>query len=125
MLRVGDVVVLFDGTIRPPKHKWFLCVSVRHSWFLRISTEDRWRPSFPLRAADNPCIEHDSFLELRGRIEYDDYEIGESLRYPDNHKGRLPDATIRALLGRLPTVVTMTPEEIELISAELRAVLPE
>jgi hypothetical protein len=123
MLRAGDVVVLFDGTIRPPKHKWFLCVSPANGWFLRINTKEIFRPCFALRAREDPCIEHDCFIELRGRIEFDRYDIDESLKYPANHKGRLTDRTLRRLVEHLPQAPTLTPEEMELMLAELRAVL--
>lgn len=111
-VRVGDVVRLFDGATNPPKYKRFLCVCVADGWFLRINSKPIWTPHLLLRQADNPaCLDHDSYLELRGVIEYDDSEIQSALRYPDNHFGRLSQTSLRALATLLPTVKTLTAEE--------------
>ena len=123
-LTAGDIVVLFDGTVRPPKHKWFLAAYVAEGWFFRLNSNPRWRPNFELLQSENSCLENDCYLELNGKIEFWEGEIEQSLRYPDNHKGRLSDDTIRVLITHLPTVKTLTPEEIETITNELQATLP-
>ncbi len=124
-LSAGDIVVLFDGTIRPPKHKWFVAAYVAEGWFFRLNSKPHWRPNFELPASQNPCLEDDCYIELRGIIEYWEGEVEQSLRYPDSHKGRLSDDTIHAFIAHLPTVNTLTSEEIEIVTRELKAVLSE
>lgn len=121
-LREGDVVRLFDNTTNPPKSKLFLCVDAGEGWFLRINTKPIWPPHFPLpRAGNEHCLDHDSFLELRGVIEYYEIEIDEALRYPNNHLGPLSDATIRAIIAHLPGVKTLTADEQKRIIDNLSA----
>jgi hypothetical protein len=123
-LEAGDVVLLHDGTVTPPKTKLFLCVDVEDCWFFRINTKRHWKPNFPLPLRGNEhCLDHDSFLELRGIIEYFDIEVEEALKYPHNHRGKLSDDTLRALLNYLPTVKTLTTEEQDRIIANLTAVI--
>ena len=119
-LTAGDIVVLFDGTISPPKHKWFLAVYIAEGWFLRLNSRAHWRPNFKLLRRENECLESDCYIELSTILEFYEGEIDESLRYPDNHKGRLADKTIRALIDHLPTVSTLTAEEINIIMRELQ-----
>lgn len=123
MLNVGDVVVLFSGTINNPKYKWHLCVCVSEGWFLRINSRPHWRPHFLLPEAENPFLEYDCYLELRGIIEYDDSEIEEALRVPSNHKGRLSNSTLQKLIDHLPSVPTLKSAEKDLIVERVSAVL--
>lgn len=122
-LTAGDIVVLFDGTISPPKYKWFLAVYVAEGWFLRLNSRAHWRPNFKLLRQENECLASDCYIELSTILEFYEGEIDESLRYPDNHKGRLADDTIHALITHLPGVATLTPEEIAIIIRELKASL--
>ena len=124
-LRVGDVVVLHAGTIGTPKLKWHLCVSVGDNRFLRINTKPHWPPNFPLSARSDPCLEHDSYLELNAPVWFDDLEIDDALRYPNNHKGRLSDETLRALAQHIPSVRTLAPEQKRIILDGLQSVLSD
>ena len=69
-LSAGDVVVLFDGTIRPPKHKWFVAVYVTEGWFFRLNSSPHWRPNFKLLQSENPCLEKDCFIEMNGKPQH-------------------------------------------------------
>lgn len=125
MVRVGDVVVLFAGTIRTPKPKWHLCVSVGEGWFFRINSKPHWEPNFALSAFEDLCLEHDCFLELNVPVAFDDYEIDEALRVPANHKGRLSDETLSRLAASIETVSTLSENMRRAIARELRAVLSQ
>ena len=125
MVQVGDVVVLFSGTIQNPKSKWHLCVSVGEGWFFRINTKPHWGPSFALSAEQDTCLDHDCFLELNVPVEFDEYEIDEALRYPANHKGQLTDSTLTELAEHIQTVTSIPKEQREAIVAELRKVLDQ
>jgi hypothetical protein len=120
----GDIVLLFDATTRPPKPKLFLCVDAEECWFFRINTKPHWRPNFPLPLKGNEhCLDHDCFLELNGIIEYYEIEVEEALKYPNNHRGKLNDDTIGAVLNYLPSVKTLTTEEQDRIIANLTAAI--
>jgi len=77
----------------------------------------------PLPLAGNEgCLEADSFLELRGIVEYDDIELDEKLRTdPTCHLGQLSAASIRDLLANLMTAKTVTPEERQIIRTSLES----
>jgi hypothetical protein len=112
----GDVISLWDGSIRPPNYKRFLVVYVADGWLFRINTKPHWKPHWPLIAADNgECLEHDSFLELHGVVEYIQSELDQA-KFID----RLSDDTIEKLIEHLPNVPTLTEEQCERIISELR-----
>jgi hypothetical protein len=69
------------------------------------------------------CLEHDSYLELRGVIEYYETEVDDALRYPHNHLGPLSGATLRAVIEFVRTAKTLTSEERDRIAANLTSVL--
>ena len=126
MLAVGDVIVLYDGLIDSPKNKFFLCVSVEDGWYLRINTQSHWKPHFMLSATENTCLDHDSFLELRGVIEHDDLLIEESIADDArNRRGRLTDDTLVAFAAMLPGVKTLTVAKKERILERIAAVLDQ
>ena len=123
-IRVGDVIRIFDGTTNPPKPKRFLCVCVAEGWFLRINTRSIWRPHFLLPHVGNEnCLDHDSYLELRGIIEYDDYSLEEALSQGDNHLGPISKATMIAIVAYLPSLRNLTKAECDRMIANLTAAL--
>ncbi|MGE8128946.1 hypothetical protein ACQKQD_18395 [Methylobacterium sp. NPDC080182] len=123
-LNVGDVIRIYDGTTDPQKMKRFLCVLVAEGWFLRINTNAFWKPHFPLPHTGNEhCLDHDSFLELRGVIEYDDYSIESALDEPGNHLGQLSRDVIAQLVEHLPNVRTIAKVERDRIIESLSALL--
>lgn len=123
-LRPGDVILLLDGTVRPPKYKRFICVVAAEGWFLRINTERHFRPHLPVRVRDNPgWLDHDSFVELRGVIEHDPVEIAEALCCNDARVlGRLIPATASDLAAAVLAAPTFREDEAAQIVAALRAV---
>ena len=122
-LRPGDVVLLFDGTVRPPKHKRFLCVVVAEGWFLRINSRPHFPPHVPISAAANPgCLDYDSFVELRGVIELDMGELAEALdRREARILGRIGAWTAAALVAAVEAAPTLNAAEKAAIAAALRA----
>lgn len=93
------------------------CIPIRRL-VSQIEFKGPWRPCFPLSSAQNSCLERDCFVELNSVIEYWEGEIEDSLRYPSNHKGRLSDDAIRALISHLPSVDTLTEEQKEIITQD-------
>lgn len=63
-LEAGSVIKIYDGRTRPKKVKWHVCVVPSRRWFFRINSSPLWKPHHPISAADNPFLEHDSFVEL-------------------------------------------------------------
>lgn len=122
-LRTGDVLVLFDGTVRPPKHKRFICVVASEDWLLRINSQRHFRPHLPVRVSDAPdWLDHDSFVELRGAIEHDPSEIMEAITRRDARVlGRLTPATAQTLIEAVRNAPTFTPWDAAQIVASLQA----
>ncbi|MBW7921249.1 MAG: hypothetical protein H3C51_04030 [Rubellimicrobium sp.] len=79
MLRLFDVVWVFDLTTAPQKRKMFVCLSFDDGWYLRINTKPVPKPSVPVTKARNPFLDHDSHVEC-ALLEVDDYEIAEAIR---------------------------------------------
>jgi hypothetical protein len=122
LLRPGDVVAVFDATTRPPKTKRMIAVAVAEGWFLRINTRELWRPHLPMAARENPgCLDHDSFIELRGLLDLDMDELSEMLdRREAQVLGRIGAATARALVAAVGATPTFRAAEVERIVEELR-----
>jgi len=121
-LRPGDVVLLFDGMVRPPKHKRFICVVAAEGWFLRINTQRHFRPHLPVQVAQNPgWLDHDSYVELRGVIEHDPVEVAEALTRGDARLlGRLSWATMLVLVAAVTNAPTLPKAQSEAIVSALR-----
>lgn len=118
--QAGDVIRLWDGTVRPPAFKRFLVIHPTEGWLLRINTKPVWRPHWALSALKNPsCIEHDSWLELNGVIEYLPSELEEA-----HHLGSLSAETLYSLISVIKITGTFTTEEQEVMVEQLKAVLP-
>lgn len=120
-LRTGDVVALFDGTVRPPKTKRLLCVAVGQGWFLRINSNPHFRPHCPIGVQDNPgCLDHDSFVELRGILDWDMAELADQLASQEAQiLGRIGAQTARSLAQAVAAAPTLRADEIEVIVALL------
>lgn len=73
-----EVIWINDALIRPPGPKMVVCISPDLGWFFRINTRNHWRPSVPLLKAQNPFLDHDSFLECQ-IIELDDYIVEQAM----------------------------------------------
>ena len=125
-LHAGDVILLFDGTIRPAKHKRFICVVAAEGWFLRINSERYFRPHLAVKASENPgWLDHDSFVELRGIVEYDLDAIQEAFSRRDaRNLGRLLPETASALIEAVLQAPTFTQAEAARIEAALRTEYP-
>ena len=79
-IRVRDVILIPDETVRPPKPKFVMCVEPQEGWFYRINTKP-WRPAVPLlRLPHHPFLDHDSFIECGDPLMLDDYIVDEALR---------------------------------------------
>lgn len=114
---------LFDGATTPPKHKRFLCVNPCEGWLLRINSRPFWRPHLLLPMADNEdCLDHDSYLELRGVIEYYETEIEDALRHPANHLGSLSREMLTLVIEHVKTAKTITSEERDRVIVNLMSV---
>lgn len=119
-LKVGDVLALFDGTTTPPKFKRSVCICVGEGWFLRINSRPIWKPHMMISAATEVCIEHDSYIELRGCIEYDDYEIDQALARPNGYLGTLSPSALKQLRTAIEQAKTFSAEEKARILAGFR-----
>jgi hypothetical protein len=119
---VGEVVLIFDGTTRPPKYKRLLCVS-DDGWFLRINSKPLFRPHLEIYVADNlGCLDHDSFVELRGVLDLDLPSLGQDITSGAARLlGQIGSATVSNLKAAVAAAVTLTPTEKARIDQALAA----
>lgn len=112
---------MFDGTVRPPKHKRMVCVCGGDGWFLRINTQTIWRPHVLIRAVDAPgCLEYDSYIELRGILDMDLAALSDDLECGDARiLGRLGLAALQALIAAVQGAPTLPVNEKLAICDEL------
>jgi hypothetical protein len=75
------------------------------------------------RTGNEHCLDHDSYLELRGVIEIDEYELDEAMRWSGNHLGRLSSITLRLVIDHVTTARQLPPEQRDRIVGNLTAIL--
>lgn len=74
-----EVTKIYDGTIRPPKPKFVVCVSFNEGIFFRINSSDRFRPCVKILQREHASfLNHDSNLEC-SPLEFDEYILQEAI----------------------------------------------
>jgi len=62
-MRVGDIYLVENGDIYPPKKKFSICVCVSEGYFLLINSENRaMYKCTPILKADHSFLSYDSFI---------------------------------------------------------------
>lgn len=74
-----DVIWIFDRSIRDQKWKMQVCIYEAEGWFLRINSRDIIRPCVPILKAENPFLDHDSFIDC-SLCMIDEYEVHDALQ---------------------------------------------
>jgi hypothetical protein len=95
-----EVIWVFDRSIEPPKPKMIVCLSYEKGWFMRINSSARFRPCVPISVVMNPWLDHDSHVECV-LLEFDEYEIEESMKNRRNPVGHLHKDYAKAILQAL------------------------
>ena len=113
-LRPGDVILVLDRQVRPPKHKLLICVDREKQHFLRINSKPRWRPHHALAASESPFLNHDSFGELRQLVRPYAYEIEQA-----DPLGRLSASQASNLAKAAQKAETLSQEHKDLIAERL------
>lgn len=114
MMSPGDVIWLYDGTIRPRKRKMCVCLCPEQGLFFRINTKSQWKPCVFISKAEHSFLLHDSHVECNGPLEIDDTSIEESLRV-DSILGRLSAGAIKAIVKTVEASKTITPADKAII----------
>jgi hypothetical protein len=78
-LKILEVTIIFDDTIRPPGPKMVVAIHSANGWFYRINTKP-WRPAVKLEKTGHDFLRHDSYMECGDPLELDDYLVETSLR---------------------------------------------
>ncbi len=100
MIEVGEVILVHDPFVNPPKRKFQVCVSVSECLYLRINTRGHWNDSLKIPVARNDFLEQDRHIECGSLLEIDDYEIEEALKERPGIIGRLSNEDLLAVLER-------------------------
>jgi hypothetical protein len=100
VLKSFEVIWVFDRLTKPQKLKMMVCLSWDDGWLLRINTKDKFRPCVAIGKTLNPWLEHDSFVEC-SLMEWDEFELSESLKNPRNPVGMLHDGHRHQVLQHL------------------------
>lgn len=114
-MRAGDIYLVENGDIYPPKKKFSICVCVREGYFLLINSENRaMYKCTPILKADHSFLNYDSFIGCNRFFRY----TAEQIR---NAKpcGRLTFKEIRALRDHLETLSSFTQQDKALILESL------
>jgi hypothetical protein len=110
----GDIIRLWDRHTRPPKVKWHICICPQRQLFLRINTDPIFPPVHPISQANNPWLEHDSFVELQQLVRHLAYEIQQA-----DHLGTLTRFEAESLCEAVKNAETLNEEQQQLICERL------
>ena len=107
----GLVIVVPDPRVRPKNRlKWHICVSPERRLFLRINSKPKWAPYHFIRAAKNPFLERDSYVELISLFFFSESELRAAKRI-----GEMPPPEQLALADAAQEAVTLTQEQKDIV----------
>ncbi len=110
----GEVVLVWDREVHPPKYKRLICIDPSKQYFLRINSKPTYRPHHPLEAVDADFLDHDSYVELRQLVRPFAYEIAEA-----EHLGNLSLQQAMSLMESVEQAETLSQEHKDLIIERL------
>ena len=114
-MRVGDIYLIENGDIYPPKKKFSICVCVREGYFLLINSENRaMYKCAPILKADHPFLSHDSFIGCNRFFRY----TAEQLERAE-FRGRLTYKELRRLRTHLEKITSFTGQDKTLILQDI------
>lgn len=79
MVRVLDVIWIYDTEIDPANWKMAVCVAPKFGLFFRINSRDHWEPAVTIRAADHRFLKWDSYIECGNLLVLDESMIEDGL----------------------------------------------
>lgn len=79
MVRVLDVIWIYDTEIDPANWKMAVCVAPKFGLFFRINSRDHWEPAVAIRAADHGFLKWDSYIECGNLLVLDESMIEDGL----------------------------------------------
>ncbi len=120
---IGDVVILFDGTVRPPKDKLNICICPGTGRFLRINSRELWQPCVSIRRSDNPFLDHDSFVELRHLLFFPRRVVQDAVTSRRGILGCISARSATAIVVAATAAVTLTFEHKQLIKERLETIV--
>jgi len=115
MLRIGDVIEIFDSLTRPKKPKWHICICDQRRLFLRINSRPLWPPHHEIYEEHNTFLDHDSYVELRQLLHFSEQAVTDALRLLKNPIGRIDKNEARQLAMTARNVPTLNDEQKDLI----------
>jgi hypothetical protein len=124
VLRLGQVIEIFDPRTQPQKPKWHICVCERRLLFLRINSRALWRPHHLLVMSQNPFLKHDSYVELRQLFHFGPNAVATAMRLRRNPLGVLNKSEAYALAVAAQRAVTLSQEYRDLVWENLTTSYP-
>ena len=110
-MRVGDIYLVENGDIYPPKKKFSICVCVREGYFLLINSENRaMYKCTSILKADHPFLSYDSFIGCNRFFRYTAQQL-EKAKYCD----RLTHKELIELKAHLEALSSFTEQDKALI----------
>ncbi len=116
MFAPGDVVLVWDAFVRPPKEKLHICISNEKQLFLRINSAPRYKPHLKLDGSSD-FLRHDSYVELTQLVRLRRYDI-------DNARtlGRVSKRQAAEIVAAAQSAKTLTADHADFIEECLRSV---
>ena len=74
-----EVILFFDGCIRPPNWKMIVCVEPHLGLFFRINTAGKWQTPVKIDKNRHSFLQRDSHIECGEPLDIDDYIVQQSI----------------------------------------------
>lgn len=124
MIKVLDVIWVYDETIRPPAPKMWVCLEPDLGLFFRINTE-QWRTPIKLLQCDHSnFLTHDSYLECGQPIELTENELDDALR-SRGVIGRVDERLAPDILAVIESIDTVSPNDKTAIAQAFSRMISE
>lgn len=110
-MRVGDIYLVENGDIYPPKKKFSICVCVREGYFLLINSENRTMyKCTPILKVDHSFLSYDSFIGCNRFFRYTTEQLEQA-----KYCGCLTCKELRGLRAHLETISSFAEQDKALI----------
>lgn len=93
-VEIGEILLIENNEIYPPKKKFSVCVCISPNYFFLINSENRaFYKCTPIRQSEHLFLSHDSFISCVRPFLYSEEQIANAKR-----KGSLSFKELRVLL---------------------------
>ncbi len=114
-MKPGDVIVIYNEDIYPPKKKLSLCLSLKDNLFFLINSQSNYPFSLAIDKENHKFLKRDSYICCGRIFSYPKEKIEKVLKDKSLTVGKLVADKVIELINYLSNVKTLNKEEKNII----------